>query len=535
MLKQSFLVVVYPARLNSAFRLALSCLTLLALFSTSFAQTVNTTSKPQLVPNGRRYKENGLKPATGRSGSASLTGRALLGKNGATNIELSTGQLDTGETQPGNINKSQIKPLDENGEALYTRNYANTGGYFTTTVNDLHRGQQVQMQATINGLDANRANVVTVVETVKLRPDLSPSHLSVPARGVPGNPVNVSVVLRELRGDSGATTNLILYADGTAVDRANGVWVDAGGTVSCVFTHTFSSAGTKQLEVKAEQTAPGDYDISNNVVTGTVVIGPITAELSYNVQIVDGDDDYRAHVYEKRYFNGVLQTEREEDFSAKGWQQQVNFFGWTARMVSFPLNIAHRETNDGTMVFSDSYTNLTPTSVIDASDGVTRFIAYNVSQYDSSTGHYFNLSTTATINLATGARTEMTSFSSNRQAGDVTYHSAGYERFWDGNSGEEFFYTWNTTDVVRAGTRIPLGTHYGINISLTTGDGTVYTASPDVTLNPFDNSGQQPYTCFDWSFDEFSGTSCIQNERVWIGKHGFAFKDNPWVPQVVIQ
>src|SRR5215204_3169625 len=95
MLKQSFFVVVYPARLNSAFRLALSCLTLFALFSTSFAQTVNTTSKPQLVPNARRYKESGLKPATGRSGSASLTGRALLGKDGATTIELSTGHAHT--------------------------------------------------------------------------------------------------------------------------------------------------------------------------------------------------------------------------------------------------------------------------------------------------------------------------------------------------------------------------------------------------------------------------------------------------------
>ena len=537
MLKRSFFAVVYPASvINSAFRLGLSCLMFFALFSTSFAQTQNTASKPQLVPNARRYKESGLKPATGRSGSASLTGRALLGKDGATTVELSTGQLDTNETKPGNINKSQIKPLNENGEALYARNYANAGGgYFTTTVNDLHRGQQVQMQATISGIDANRTNVVTVVETVKLRPDLSPTDVSVPARGVPGNPVNISVVLRELRGDSGATTNLILYADGTAVDRANGVWIDAGGTVSCVFTHTFNSAGTKQFEVKAEQIAPGDYDLSNNTLTGTVVIGPITnTQLNYNVQIFDGDDDYRAHVYEKRYFNGVLQTEREEDFSAKGWQQQANFFGWTARMVSFPISILHRETNDGAMVFSDSYTNLTPTSVIDASDGVTRFIAYNVWRYESSTGHYFNLSTTATINLATGARTEMTSFSSNRQAGDVTYYSSGYERFWDGTSGEEFFYTWNTTDVVRAGTRIPFGTHYGINISLATGDGTVYTASPNVTLKPFDNSGQQPFMCFDWSFDEFSGTSCIQNERVWIGKHGFAFKDDAWVPEVVI-
>jgi len=487
MLKESSFAVLYSTS-PLKFRLALSCLMFFVLFSTAFAQTANTTSKPQLIPNTRRYKESGLKPASGRSGSASLTGRALLGNDGVTTVELSTGQLDNGEPKPGNINKSQIKPLDENGDALYARNYGNSGGgYFTTTVNDLHRGQQVQMQANINGIDANRTNVVTVVETVKLRPDLSASDLSVPARGVPGNPVNISVVLREVRGDSGAATNVILYADGIAVDRANGVWVDAGGTVSCVFTHSFNSAGTKQLEVKAEQTAPGDFDMSNNAATGTVVIGPITnAELSYNVQIVDGDDDYRAHVYEKRYFNGVLQTEHEEDFSAKGWQQQVNFFGWTARMVSFPLSIAHAETNDGALVFADSYMNLTPTSVIDDSDGVTRFIAYNVWRYEASTGHYFNLSTTATINLATGARTELTSFSSNRQAGDVTYHSAGYERFWDGDSGEEFFYTWNTTDVTRAGTRIPLRTHYRINIALTTGDGSVYTASPDVTLTPFD-------------------------------------------------
>ena len=331
MLKRSFFAVVYPVSpINSAFLLGLSCLMFFGLFSTSFAQTPNTASQPQLVPNARRYKESGLKPATGRSGSASLTGRALLGKDGMTTVELSTGQLDTSAPKPGNINKSQIKPLNENGEALYARNYTNSGGgYFTTTVNDLHRGQQVQLQATINGIDANRTNVVTVVETVKLRPDLSPTDLSVPARGVPGHPVNISVVLRESRGDSGATTNLILYADGTAVDRANGVWVDAGGTVSCVFTHTFNSAGTKQLEVKTEQTAPGDYDISNNAVTGTVVIGPITnVELSYNVQVFDGDDDYRAHIYEKRYFNGVLQTEHEETSAQKvGSSKQISSGG----------------------------------------------------------------------------------------------------------------------------------------------------------------------------------------------------------------
>ena len=503
----------------------ITCLVLLNASVVVFAQTANT-SKPQMVPNTRRYKDTGMKPATGRSGSASLTARALLGKDGATTIEMTTGQLDTDAATPGAIRKAQLKPLDENGEALYARNFTGASGYFSTNVNDLHRGQQVQMQATINGIDLNRTNVVTVVETVKVRPDLSPTTITAPARGVPGVPVNISVVLRELRGDSGATTNLVLYVDGVAVDRANGVWVDAGGTVSCVFTHTFTSAGTKQLEVKAEQTAPGDYDTSNNLATGSLEIGPINAELNYNFQVVDMDDDYRAHIFERNYINGVLQKEHEEDASAKGWQQNISFFGWTGRMISFPVTISHVETNDGATVFSDSYSNLTPTSVIDASDGVTRFIAYNVFRYEPSTGHYFNLSTTASIDLATGTRTEMTVFSSNRQAGDVTYYSAGYERFWDSSTGEEFFYTFNTTDNPRSGWRIPMGTRYGINIALSVGDGVVYTASPEVTLSTFDNTGSQPYSCFDWSFEEFSGTSCIQYERVQFGKHGFAFKDS---------
>lgn len=466
--------------------------TLLTLFGVASAQTVNTTSKPQLVANVRRYLEKGLKPATGRSDLASLTARALLGKDGTTTVEMTTGGLDGGGARPGNISKTQLKPLNENGEALYARNYTGLlgGGYFMTTVNDLHRGQQVQARANIDGIDADRTSVVTVVETVKLRPDLAPADLSAPARGAQGSPINISVVVRELKGDAGATADLILYADGVQVDRTNGVWVDAGGTVSCVFTHTFTSAGTKQLEVKVEGVAPGDYDVSNNVVAGSVQIGPLSiSELNYNVQVVDLDEDHRSHVHEKRYFNGILESERDEDFSAKGWRQSVNFYGWTGRMVAFPLNVSHNETNDGTTVFGNSYANLTPTSVIDASDGVTRFISYNVWRYDPATGYYFNLYSNASINLATGGRTETTYFSSNRQAGDVTYYSSGYERFWDSYSGNEFFYSWNTTELARAGERIPLGTRYGINLSLIAGDGAVYTASPEVTLSPFDNSG----------------------------------------------
>ncbi|HEX8146935.1 MAG TPA: hypothetical protein VF591_07130 [Pyrinomonadaceae bacterium] len=507
---------------------ALACFALLVLFGLAHAQTVNNTSRPQLTPNGRRYRESGLKPATGRSGSATLTARALLGKGGETTVEVTTGALDGGGARPGSINKARLKPLDENGEALYARNYTGLSGrYFKTTVNDLRRGQQVHVQANVEGIDAARTDVVTVVETVKLRPDLSPTDLSAPARGVPGSPVNVSAVVRELKGETGAAADLVLYADGVEVDRAKGVWVDAGGTVSCVFTHTFNSTGTKQLEVKAEGSAPGDYDLSNNAAAGSVeIVQPGGGELNYNVQVFDMDEDFHSRVQERRYFNGALQSEREEEFSARGWRQSANFYGWTGHMISFPVSVTHNEASDGAAVFSASYANLTPTSVIDASDGVTRFVSYNVWRYDAATGYYFNLYTNARIDLATGARTEMTSFSSNRQAGDVTYYSAGYERFWDDYSGEEFFYSWNTTEPSSAGARLALGTRHRMNVSLTAGDGAVYAASPEVTLSPFDNSGSEPYACFDWSFDAYSVTSCVESERVSVGRHGYTYKDS---------
>src|SRR5215211_6775384 len=98
MLKPSTFASVFSVsslKSTSALLLALCGLVFVAFPVTSFSQTSNTISKPQLIPNARRYKESSLKPANGRSGSASLTGRALLDKDGVTTIEMSTGQLDT--------------------------------------------------------------------------------------------------------------------------------------------------------------------------------------------------------------------------------------------------------------------------------------------------------------------------------------------------------------------------------------------------------------------------------------------------------
>ena len=493
-------------------------------------------SKPQLIPNSRKYLDKGLKPASGRSGSVSLTARALVGRDGKSRVELTTGEMDAQATPPGNINKAQLKPLDENGEPLYARNYTGLGGggFFGVSLDDLHRGQQVQVQANVSGVDGERAAVVTVVETVKLRPDLAPSNISAPERGMINHPVNISVMVREINGEVGARASLVLYADGAEVDRAADVWVDAWGTVSCAFTHTFQTAGTKQLEVRVEGVAPGDYDNSNNAASGSIQIMQPDGRMNYSVQVFDMDFYVRNRFHESRYVNGSLQYERDGESRQEGWRQTAHFYGWMPTAVYFPISVTQFETNDGRLNSSTSLANLAPGWTYEGADAARRYDYKNVWRYDAATGYNFNLYSTIETELATGRRTELTYFSMTREAGDITYYSAGYERFWDEYTGDEFFYSWNEAGVDRFGRRLPMGREYGINISLTSAEGSVYSASPKVILGPFDNTGVQPYGCFDWTQEGFAGRYCGEGEYSQVGKVGYSALSVVWSPVSVI-
>src|SRR5437763_14317786 len=64
------------------------------------------------IPNAKHYRESGVGNATGRSGSAHMTARALLGKDGNTTLEVTTGVLDSGAIPPGSFAKVQFKPFD---------------------------------------------------------------------------------------------------------------------------------------------------------------------------------------------------------------------------------------------------------------------------------------------------------------------------------------------------------------------------------------------------------------------------------------
>src|SRR5579859_5825298 len=168
------------------------------------------------IANTKHYRESGVGNATGRTGSAHLTARALLGEDGNTTIEVTTGTLDSGVTPPGSFGKVQFKPLDPDGNAIVTKNFtplSTPTGYYSFSWPTLYRHEQANIQANISGID-NRDDVVTVVDTVKLRPDLAVQRLILPDSPVVATPVAITANIVELNGDTSATTNCQLFVDG---------------------------------------------------------------------------------------------------------------------------------------------------------------------------------------------------------------------------------------------------------------------------------------------------------------------------------
>ena len=70
--------------------------------------------------------------------------------------------------------------------------------------------------------------------------------------------------MAELSGSHGATGDCVLYVDRVIVDRAPGIFVDAGDVVSCAFTYTFPTPGRHTVQVRLANVTPADANTANN-------------------------------------------------------------------------------------------------------------------------------------------------------------------------------------------------------------------------------------------------------------------------------
>jgi hypothetical protein len=231
----------------------------------------SSAGKPTFIRNAVKYRELGAKPATGRSGTSTLTLRALLGKDGGTELEVTTGVFDPVPLAERPLTRVQVKLLDAAGRPLRTLNYNGLAGGGTATFRypGLARGGALQVQGNVT--EGRRTDVVSVTGTVQRRPDLR-VRVEAPQQVRRGFPVNLVAIVSEANGDVGARADCVLSVDGAEADRARGIWVDAGGAVSCAFTHVFASAGASRVRVEAANVSPADWDPSDNADEATVQV-----------------------------------------------------------------------------------------------------------------------------------------------------------------------------------------------------------------------------------------------------------------------
>lgn len=472
------------------------------------------------IPNSKHYRDSGVGNATGRSGAATMTARALLGKDGNTTIELTTGTLDSLTTPPGSFDRVQFKPFSGTGNLLYTQNFtpASSTGYFSFTSPSLYRSEQVQLQGNISGVDQSRTDVVTVVETVKLRPDLAVTHVQLPPTGIVNQMVNISATVTELNGDAGANATCQLLVDDSLADATpQPIWVDAGDSVSCAFSYRFATAGTHNIEVVAANVTPADWDTSNNSATGSINITESFPRAFATFSDSKGQFPLVGDSTETILQNGAVVDTSDETFQNTAETQYAfaNFFrggcGASIPQFSFPVNLAYTETMNGAPVytFSSSISPGVELVLIGSFPICGTYATYQTESFESpsnGTGtyltswQYFNDRSNSPI--ASYQEVEVARF-----AGTTTYFSAGFVCYWWNNPKTACnnpplgVYMWNTSGNGSSGPFVPLGNFWQPNVQITDAAGNSYSGSIAVSLTANQFNVTNSETCHNYGPD----------------------------------
>lgn len=411
--------------------------------------------QPELYSNRVKYADTGVANGTGKSGSAAVQTRALFGKNGATDVELTTGALD-GAAGAGSIDSVHLRT-----SSGAVDNFNNLSGA-TTIVRTakLHRGDTVTMQANVSGIDGARTDVVDVSEVVKYRPDLSVDYVSLPARAMVGLPALIHATVREKNGDTGARANCRLLADGVEVDRAEGIWVDAKDAVDCSFAPIFADGGVKHLQVIVDHVAPADWDDANNTAVATLEIfntmGTWTARAwEDTVEQTGMTDAWYGPNFEMRDEGRNVATHDETRFDAA--------IATTVNLETTSLD--YSETTDGQQLIS-----LHPTSFGGGGD-------WPHANCGVAGGRYATL-----IVCSDNGLTEVSARNGYATIDYLSHYTLHF--LYDDGTTRDASFTIHMRQTAGGGARF--GSRVGMHVTLRDGD-RVWAADPDIALTPFDD------------------------------------------------
>jgi hypothetical protein len=443
---------------------------ILTIAVTASLIAISATAGVQLQPNSKKYSQAGATPAGGRSGNAAVEARVLIGSDLVTEVQVSAGHADGSSAlidrsrALGTIEKIQFK----SGSQTTNFNNLNQAGTFTFNVPGLVLDQNVQIQANVKGVDPKRTDVVTVKAAVALRPDLSVLSVLAPEKAKPGLPISISASVAELNGDTAANADCVLFVDGAEVDRQSGIWVAAGATVGCTFSHTFTTVGSHQLRVEVTNVAPADYSLNNNSADATIqIVNPALPFSSYTASA--------SEVARTSFFH---QTSPSMDIlsSSDVFSNDASFLGYTGALDLLTATATIK-------IFSGS--TLNEEHEFDLSTGTSSCFSYRA---DSA----FSLDI---CRDASGGMQVQTT----RQSGIVSFMTERWVKDFSTGEAPGYYPNGSTTS---HGTPRHFGSTYEMILKLEDAQ-TTYKATPVIVLQTLVDSVQEiPWTCF--------GTTCFE-------------------------
>jgi hypothetical protein len=432
-----------------------------------------TRPSPASHPNSEKYRDSGFQPATGSSGSAVVSTRALVDKSGTTDVEVTTGTFDGGSA-PGSLEMVQIKAFAPSGNLAFTDNHTGLSGATATfSYGTLPHGTPLQVQ-TVVGVDP-QADVVTLATAVHFAPELVPSRLEAPANAPVGAAVNLQGFILERNGEVGARADCVLYVDGTAVDRANGIWVDAAGNVACAMTHIFTEVRTYSLELRVENVRPSDFDDTNNSVTTSITIVAPSEFSTYSFQAwAVADTSWWHAVSTLTTWDGTVET-WDQTYTRQGSTQFASLNGLIPRALDYTAPITLRgemSTNGATVnTVDDTYPSL---PWVDWQEGYCDY-RYN---FDTRGVTYICVHTTGRLAGYTHVQYDWS-------GADVRYHSDSYVYYWDPSG--QLHERWISNDWSDVAPMATLGPDFSGRLSVQgVADPEPLTAEATVTFEPID-------------------------------------------------
>ena len=443
------------------------------------------SARPGNLHTGK-YRDSGAPHATGRSGSARLAARALLGSDGVTRLLVTTGSVDDPDRAPGELAKVQLKVYGPDGTRLSTLNFQRptSGGSYEFLLPGLPHGARIEVQANVRGIDRNRTDVVNVTATVANAPRLAVT-IDPPAQVVAGSPTVITGTVRETGGGSGAYTSCVLYVDGVEVDRIDDVWVDAGDAVTCAFTTEFRP-GSHDVQIRLERPS-GDNTLIGQMPTASGQVNAVTPNPAptWTASVMDRTVKLDLQYDETWTRPDGLTRVHNQNTGEAPRTQTMSVVGSVARAASFPLTTVNVD------VWSDAghwHAGTWSGVAAGAPDAQGRSCT---DQLVAEQGAHFYLCSTGSG--ATGS----TTFGYTRFAGTVTYHSVVFGRMWDEVASQETLWSWNNVSETYSGggqMRL-LGTAVNVRMEITDAVGAI-PVNASVPLSSFDSTATlAPYTC----------------------------------------